>query len=138
VDAYLAVASKLDQREYAERPVPDYSVSRILDAGRIAGGAKNRQPWRFRFAGRNAEELAVALAREDRQQVHVEAQCSCFDHKPGFSTAPASHLHCAELRARRVHFQGPNRFESSRMRNGEAVPKVVRRPVSAAASGGLT
>jgi nitroreductase len=26
-------------------------VSRILDAGRIAGGAKNRQPWRFLVLG---------------------------------------------------------------------------------------
>jgi nitroreductase len=47
VDAYLAVASKRDQREYAERPVPEDAVRRILDAGRIAGSAKNRQPWRF-------------------------------------------------------------------------------------------
>ncbi|MGO9905300.1 MAG: hypothetical protein ACLP4R_24160 [Solirubrobacteraceae bacterium] len=44
MDAYLAVASKRDQREYAERPVPEHSVSGILDAGRIAGGAKNGQP----------------------------------------------------------------------------------------------
>jgi len=68
VDAYLAVASKRNQREYAERPVPEDAVSWILDAGRIAGGAKNRQPWRFRFAGRNAKELAVALARGDQEQ----------------------------------------------------------------------
>ena len=55
MDAYLAVASKRDQREYAERPVPEYAerpvpedaVRRILDAGRIAGSAKNRRPWRF-------------------------------------------------------------------------------------------
>jgi nitroreductase len=47
VDAYLAVASKRDQREYAERPVPEDAVRRIFDAGRIAGSAKNRQPWRF-------------------------------------------------------------------------------------------
>jgi hypothetical protein len=59
VDAYLAVASKRKRREYAESPVPEDAVSRILDAGRIAGGAKNPQPSRFRFAGRNAQELAV-------------------------------------------------------------------------------
>ncbi|MGH2950021.1 MAG: nitroreductase family protein [Solirubrobacteraceae bacterium] len=46
MDAYLAVASKRDQREYAERPIPEDAVRRILDAGRIAGSAKNRQPWR--------------------------------------------------------------------------------------------
>ena len=51
MDAYLAVASKRDQREYAERPVPEDTVRRILDAGRIAGSAKNRQPWRFLVLG---------------------------------------------------------------------------------------
>jgi nitroreductase len=51
VDACLAVASKRDQREYAERPVPEEAVRRNLDAGRIAGGAKNRQPWRFPVLG---------------------------------------------------------------------------------------
>jgi nitroreductase len=51
VDACLAVASKRDQREYAERPVPEEAVRRSLDAGRIAGGAKNRQPWRFLVLG---------------------------------------------------------------------------------------
>jgi nitroreductase len=51
VDACLAVASKRDQRESAERPVPEEAVRRSLDAGRIAGGAKNRQPWRFPVLG---------------------------------------------------------------------------------------
>ena len=47
MDAYLAVASKRDWRRYSDRPVPDDVVSRILDAGRLAGSAGNRQPWRF-------------------------------------------------------------------------------------------
>ena len=51
MDAYLAVASKRDQRKYAERPVPEEAVSRSLDAGRVAGSAKNRQPWRFLVLG---------------------------------------------------------------------------------------
>ena len=51
MDAYLAVASKRDQREYAERSVPEDALRRILDAGRIAGSSKNRQPWRFLVLG---------------------------------------------------------------------------------------
>ena len=47
MDTYLAVASKRDERRYAERAVPPEVVERILDAGRLAGSAKNRQPWRF-------------------------------------------------------------------------------------------
>jgi nitroreductase len=47
VDAYLAVASKRDWRSYADRPLPEDVVERILDAGRLAGSAVNRQPWQF-------------------------------------------------------------------------------------------
>jgi nitroreductase len=46
VDTYLAVASKRDWRSYApDRPVPPEVERRILDAGRVAGSAMNRQPW---------------------------------------------------------------------------------------------
>ena len=47
MDVYLAVASKRDWRSYAERPVPRDVQERILDAGRVAGSAVNKQPWRF-------------------------------------------------------------------------------------------
>jgi nitroreductase len=47
VDAYLAVASKRDWRRFADRPVPEDVVTRILDGGRLAGSAVNRQPWTF-------------------------------------------------------------------------------------------
>jgi nitroreductase len=47
VDTYLAVASKRDWRSYADRPIPEEVVSRILDAGRLSGSAVNRQPWTF-------------------------------------------------------------------------------------------
>jgi nitroreductase len=47
VDTYLAITSKRDTRRYAPRPIPADVVDRILDAGRVAGSARNRQPWRF-------------------------------------------------------------------------------------------
>jgi nitroreductase len=47
VDTYLAVASKRDWRSYADRRVPEDVQRRILDAGRLAGSAANRQPWTF-------------------------------------------------------------------------------------------
>ena len=47
MDTFLAIASKRDTRGYAERPIPDEVVQRILDAGRVAGSARNKQPWRF-------------------------------------------------------------------------------------------
>lgn len=47
MDAYLALMSKRDSRRYAERSIPEALVLRILDAGRLAGSSRNRQPWRF-------------------------------------------------------------------------------------------
>jgi nitroreductase len=47
VDAYLAVTSKREVREYAQRPLPDDAVRRILDAGRVTGSSRNRQARRF-------------------------------------------------------------------------------------------
>ncbi len=47
MDAYLAIVSKRDDKQYVDRPIPDDVVRRILDAGRLAGSATNRQPWRF-------------------------------------------------------------------------------------------
>jgi nitroreductase len=47
VDAFLAIASKREVREYEPRPLPPQVEELILDAGRLSGSAKNRQPWRF-------------------------------------------------------------------------------------------
>ena len=60
VDACLAVASERDQRRYVERPVSEDGVSWILDAGGIAGSAKNGQPWRSLLLGNRGLVYQVA------------------------------------------------------------------------------
>jgi nitroreductase len=47
MDVDRAVASKRDWRSYSDRPVPADVQRRILDGGRLAGSAVNKQPWRF-------------------------------------------------------------------------------------------
>jgi nitroreductase len=47
VDTRLAISSRRDQRRYHPEALPDDVVTRILDAGRLAGSASNRQPWTF-------------------------------------------------------------------------------------------
>jgi nitroreductase len=47
MDVRLAVASRREVRQYAPGPLPDDVVTRILDAGRLAGSGQNRQPWQF-------------------------------------------------------------------------------------------
>jgi nitroreductase len=47
MDTWLAVASRREVRDYADRELPEDVVRRILDGGRLAGSARNLQPWRF-------------------------------------------------------------------------------------------
>lgn len=47
MDAFLVIASKRDERRYADRPIPEEVVDRILDAGRLSGNSRNRQEWQF-------------------------------------------------------------------------------------------
>jgi nitroreductase len=47
VDVLLAIASRREVRRYRPEPLEESVVERILDAGRLAGSASNRQPWTF-------------------------------------------------------------------------------------------
>ena len=47
MDTRLAIASRRDERRYGPEPLADELVARILDAGRLAGSSRNRQPWVF-------------------------------------------------------------------------------------------
>jgi nitroreductase len=60
VDTLLAIASRRDQRRYRPDALPEDVVTRILDAGRLAGSASNRQPWTFVLPG--SRERIEALA----------------------------------------------------------------------------
>lgn len=62
MDTYLAVASKRDHRAFDPRPVPEGVASRILDAGRLAGSARNGQPWRFFVTSGGATRDRIAAA----------------------------------------------------------------------------
>jgi nitroreductase len=64
VDTYLAIASRRDERRYADQPLPPDVVERVLDAGRLAGSSRNRQPWRFVVVERRqlVEQLAEMVS----------------------------------------------------------------------------
>jgi nitroreductase len=58
---YDVIRTKRDTRAYADRPIPEPALRRILQAGRMAGSSKNTQPVRFvvlRDQGRKAELAA--------------------------------------------------------------------------------
>jgi nitroreductase len=47
VETALTIAFRRETRRYEERPIPPDVERAILDAGRLAGSAQNKQPWRF-------------------------------------------------------------------------------------------
>jgi nitroreductase len=85
VDPYLAIASKRDQRAYAETLIPAEVQRRILDAGRLAGSSKNRQRWEFVLVSGSARErLAEAVYEPDNLRgaalvIAIVGEASGFD-----------------------------------------------------------
>jgi nitroreductase len=61
MDAFLAIASRREMREYSDQALPGEVVTRILEAGRITGSSTNKQPWLF-------------IVVEDRERVEQLAQ----------------------------------------------------------------
>lgn len=62
MDTHLCIASKRDTRAYASTALPDDAVDRILEAGRLAGSAMNRQQRRFVVLESASARQAVARA----------------------------------------------------------------------------
>ena len=60
MDAWLAIASRREVRDYAPTPLPDDVVHRILDAGRLTGSSQNKQEWEFVVVS-DKEGLAAAV-----------------------------------------------------------------------------
>lgn len=47
MDVFDAIRTLLAVRQYQDRPVPEATVQRIVEAGRLTGSAMNAQPWHF-------------------------------------------------------------------------------------------
>ncbi len=47
METWDAIRARRNVREFAERPVPEDALDRILEAGRLAPSASNWQPWDF-------------------------------------------------------------------------------------------
>jgi nitroreductase len=67
VETFLAIASKRDERRYADRPVAEDDVLRILDAGRLSGSSQNKQLWNFVVVSDTAALADAVWAPENVQ-----------------------------------------------------------------------
>jgi nitroreductase len=61
VDTFLAIASRREVRDYADTPLSDDVVHRILDAGRLSGSSQNKQNWEFVVATSQKGALAETV-----------------------------------------------------------------------------
>lgn len=62
MDVYTAISTRKSARAFQNKDVPENVISRLLEAGRLAPSASNRQEWRF-VVVRNPEtrkKLAIA------------------------------------------------------------------------------
>lgn len=59
-----AIYTRRSIRKYEEKPIPKEALEQIIDAGRVAPSAKNRQPWKYLvYSGKSKEQL-LAIMRE--------------------------------------------------------------------------
>ena len=65
MDIYDAIRSRRSIRQYHEKPIDSEVLDRVLEAGRLAPSAKNRQEWRFVVV--EDYDLRQALARAANQ-----------------------------------------------------------------------
>jgi len=66
---WTTIRTKRAVRDYDPRPVPEEIIHRVLDAGRLAGSARNLQPWRFILV--RQKETRQALSKCGRFASHL-------------------------------------------------------------------
>jgi nitroreductase len=134
MDAYRAVVDKRDQRFFLPRPISDEALRRILQAARMTGSSKNREPNRLivvrerarlealaaqspyaKFIARSAATVVIAQTEEHQfdagrcaQNMMVaawgEGISSCPAHLPEAAVARLLHIPAAMLVNRVVAF----------------------------------
>lgn len=69
MDILPAITARWSAKRFLSRPLSDQQVERILQAGRLAPSAKNRQQWRFVVVGRPDLRAKLADAAFGAEQV---------------------------------------------------------------------
>ena len=60
MDTYKTIVTKRDSRSFTDEAIPEETVRRIVQAGRMAGSSKNVQPCRFVIIDDPEEKAAIA------------------------------------------------------------------------------
>ncbi|NNM66726.1 MAG: nitroreductase [Spirochaetales bacterium] len=92
-DILAVIRSRFSPHSFLDREVADDVVDRILEAGRLAPSAKNRQPWRFVVVRDLAKRQLISQAAYNepwivQAPVHVAVCSTNIDYKmPNGQTA---------------------------------------------------
>ena len=70
MDTFLAIVSRREVRDYEGQPVDAASIERVIDACRVSGSSKNRQPWKILVIRNRStlDELAAVITRPTNLQ----------------------------------------------------------------------
>ncbi len=72
METWETIRTKRAVRDYDTRPVPDEVIQRVLQAGRLAGSARNIQLWRFILIREKATKKALSeCGRYARHLAHA-------------------------------------------------------------------
>jgi nitroreductase len=91
MDTFETIRTMLAVRRYQNKPVPEATLRRVVEAGRLTGSAKNLQPWQF-IVVQDAETLQKlgALARTGAHVAQAAAAVIVLIDKSPFAVSDAS------------------------------------------------
>ncbi|MGC9455176.1 MAG: nitroreductase family protein [Phycisphaerae bacterium] len=98
MEVHEAIRTRYSVRSYRDKPVEDDKLNRVLDAGRLAPSARNRQQWKF-IVVRDAEtRKAVVKASEQDWMASAPVIIAVVGLTPGetmFCDVPPDPVDCA-------------------------------------------
>ena len=91
MDVFDTVRTMLAVRRYQDKPVPEATLRRIVEAGRLTGSAKNLQPWHFVVVqDRDVLRRLGALARTGAHVAQATAAIVVAVERTPFAVSDAS------------------------------------------------
>ena len=91
MDVFETIRTMLAVRRYQDKPIPEATLRRVVEAGRLTGSAKNLQPWHFIVVqDRKTLQQLGALARTGAHVAQAAAAVVVVVDKNPFAVSDAS------------------------------------------------
>ena len=91
MDVFETIRTMLAVRRYQDKPVPEATLRRVVEAGRLTGSAKNMQPWHFIVVqDRKTLQKLGALARTGAHVAQAGAAVVVLVDRTPFAVSDAS------------------------------------------------